>query len=132
MILAMFVMIKLCINIQNKTQIIKAKERVFTGRTSFTIIVLKKLCMVLHMHTNENNSIFTDMDIRFFWKWTNFQSYLTFMVLFATVGGVLMYLFIDVPIFIEVVGLLAVLIEAMLGIPQFLRNSSNKSTVGMR
>ncbi|XP_032673770.1 solute carrier family 66 member 2 [Odontomachus brunneus] len=102
MIMAMFVMIKLCINIQNRTQIIKAKERVFT-----------------------------DLDVRFFWKWTNFQSYLTFMVLFATVGGVFMYLFIDIPIFIEIVGLLAVLIEAMLGIPQFLRNSSNKSTAGM-
>ncbi|XP_014480442.1 PREDICTED: PQ-loop repeat-containing protein 1 [Dinoponera quadriceps] len=102
MIVAMFVMIKLCINIQNRTQIIKAKERVFT-----------------------------DLDLRFFWKWTNFQSYVAFMILFATVGSVLTYLFLDIPIFIEVVGLLAVLIEAMLGIPQFLRNSSNKSTAGM-
>lgn len=32
MIIAMFVMIKLCINVQNRTQIIKAKERVFTGK----------------------------------------------------------------------------------------------------
>ncbi|EFN88260.1 PQ-loop repeat-containing protein 1 [Harpegnathos saltator] len=102
MIFAMFVMIKLCINIQNRSQIIKPKEHVFT-----------------------------DLDVRFFWKWTNFQSYLAFMILFATVSGILMYLFVDIPIFIEVVGLLAVLIEAMLGVPQFLRNSSNKSTAGM-
>lgn len=84
------------------------------------------------MYTYANNSIFVDLDIRFFWKWTNFQSYLTFMVLFATVSGMLVYLFMDIPIFIELIGLLAVLIEAMLGIPQFLRNSSNKSTAGMR
>lgn len=54
------------------------------------------------------------------------------MILFASIGGLLTYLFMDIPMFIEVVGFLAVLIEAMLGVPQFLRNSSNKSTVGMR
>jgi len=37
MILAMFVMIKLCINVQNRTQIIKAKERVLTGNYNFII-----------------------------------------------------------------------------------------------
>ncbi|KAL6425551.1 hypothetical protein ACFW04_009597 [Cataglyphis niger] len=102
MIVAMFVMIKLCINVQNRTQIIKSKERVLT-----------------------------DLDARFFWKWTDFKSYLGFMILFASIGGLLTYLFMDIPMFIEVVGFLAVLIEAMLGVPQFLRNSSNKSTVGM-
>jgi len=75
---------------------------------------------------------FADLDARFFWKWTDFKSYFGFMVLFASIGGVITYLFLDVPIFIEIVGFLAVLIEAMLGVPQFLRNSSNKSTVGMR
>lgn len=43
-----------------------------------------------------------------------------------------MYLFNDYPIFVESVGLLAVLTEAMLGVPQFLRNLNNKSTEGMR
>ncbi|XP_012225878.1 solute carrier family 66 member 2 isoform X3 [Linepithema humile] len=90
MIVAMFVMIKLCINVQNRTQIIKVKERVLTDDTeSFN---------------------FTDLDARFFWKWTDFKSYLGFMILFASI---------------------ALLIEAMLGVPQFLRNSANKSTVGM-
>lgn len=37
MILAMFVMIKLCINVQNRTQIIKTKERVLTGEYNFII-----------------------------------------------------------------------------------------------
>lgn len=134
MIIAMFVMIKLCINIQNGTQIIKAKERVFTGEASFNITASKSIvhnmCNVICVLTR--TIFFIDLDVRFFWKWTNFQSYLTFMVLFATVASVLTYLFVDIPIFIEIVGLLAVLIEAMLGIPQFLRNSSNKSTAGMR
>jgi len=75
---------------------------------------------------------FIDLDARFFWKWTDFKSYLSFMILFAGIGGILTYLFLDIPIFIEIVGFLAVLIEAILGVPQFLRNSSNKSTIGMR
>ncbi|XP_012521388.1 solute carrier family 66 member 2 isoform X3 [Monomorium pharaonis] len=109
MILTMFVMIKLCINVQNRTQIIKSKERVLTAQF---------VC-------------FADLDARFFWKWTDFKSYLGFMILFTSIGGVITYLFLDIPIFIEIIGFLAVLIEAMLGVPQFLRNSRNKSTVGM-
>lgn len=102
MIITMLIMIKLCVNVRNRSQIIKARERVFS-----------------------------DLDTNFFWKWTDFQSYLDFMLLFAGLGGVLTYLLVDVPIFIETVGLLAVLIEAVLGVPQFLRNYCNKSTSGM-
>ncbi|XP_076638074.1 solute carrier family 66 member 2 [Colletes latitarsis] len=102
MIITMFIMIKLCITVQNKSQMIKAREHVFT-----------------------------DFDINFFWKWTNFQSYLNFMLLFGALVGILTYLLVDVPIFVETVGLLAVLTEAMLGVPQFLCNVTNKSTNGM-
>ncbi|XP_011300185.1 PQ-loop repeat-containing protein 1 isoform X1 [Fopius arisanus] len=100
--ITMLVMIRLCITVRNKNQIIKAKERTFT-----------------------------DLDIKYFWKWTDFQSYLDFILLFGVAGGFLMYLFADYPIFVESVGLLAVLTEAMLGVPQFLRNLHNKSTEGM-
>lgn len=78
------------------------------------------------------NLIEIDFDANFFWKWTDFQSYLDFMLLFAALVGILTYLLVDVPLFVETVGLLAVLTEAMLGIPQFLRNFTNKSTNGMR
>ncbi|XP_046734303.1 solute carrier family 66 member 2 isoform X2 [Diprion similis] len=89
--ITMLVMIKLCISVKNKNQIIKAKERVFT----------------------------------------DFQSYLDFILLFGAVGAVIMYLFVDVLIFVEMVGLLAVLTEAMLGVPQLLHNFRNQSTDGM-
>ncbi|XP_015108567.1 PQ-loop repeat-containing protein 1 isoform X2 [Diachasma alloeum] len=89
--ITMLVMIRLCVTVRNKNQIIKAKERTFT----------------------------------------DFQSYLDFILLFGVAGGFLMYLFADYPIFVESVGLLAVLTEAMLGVPQFLRNLHNKSTEGM-
>ncbi|XP_016912116.2 solute carrier family 66 member 2 [Apis cerana] len=102
MIVAMFIMIKLCISVQSRNQVIKVRERVFS-----------------------------DFDANFFWKWTDFQSYLDFMLLFAALIGILTYLLIDIPIFVETIGLFAVLTEAMLGIPQFLRNFFNKSTNGM-
>ncbi|XP_014213676.1 PQ-loop repeat-containing protein 1 isoform X2 [Copidosoma floridanum] len=91
MIIAMFFMIRLCVNIRNKHQITKQKARVFK----------------------------------------DFQSYVGFMLLFTIVGAVVMYLLIDVQIFVEIIGLLALLTEAMLGLPQFIRNFTNKSTEGM-
>ena len=44
----------------------------------------------------------------------------------------LTYLLIDVEVYVEVLGFLAVFFEAMLGAPQFYRNFKNKSTKGMR
>lgn len=73
-----------------------------------------------------------DLDVKFFWKWSDFQSYLDFVLLFGAVGAVIMYLFVDVLIFVETVGLLAVLTEAMLGVPQLIHNFQNQSTDGMR
>lgn len=54
------------------------------------------------------------------------------MLLFAALVGILTYLLVDVPVFVETVGILAVLTEAMLGLPQLLRNFYKKSTNGMR
>ncbi|KOC66675.1 PQ-loop repeat-containing protein 1 [Habropoda laboriosa] len=102
MIITMFIMIKLCINVQNRNQVVKVRERVFS-----------------------------DFDTNYFWKWTDFQSYLDFMLLFTALMGVVTYLLMDVPIFVEIVGLLALLTEAMLGVPQFVHNFLNKSTSGM-
>lgn len=102
MIITMFIMIKLCVNVQNRNQVIKIREHVFS-----------------------------DLDTNFFWKWTDFQSYLDFMLLFAALVGILTYLLVDVPIFVEIVGIFAVLTEAMLGLPQLFRNFYKKSTNGM-
>ncbi|CAD6222225.1 GSCOCG00000836001-RA-CDS [Cotesia congregata] len=110
--ITMLFMIKLCVNINTKNQIIKLKDRVFTGIFHLKLIQI-------------------DLDIKYFWKWTDFQSYLDFVLLVGVIGGVAMYIFVDYPIFVETVGLLAVLTEAMLGVPQFLRNLDNKSTEGM-
>ncbi|XP_043275170.1 solute carrier family 66 member 2 isoform X2 [Venturia canescens] len=89
--LTMLLMVKLCVDIRNKNQIIKSKRRVFT----------------------------------------DFQSYLEFLLLFGVLSGILMYIFSNNVIFVEGVGMMAALTEAMLGVPQFLWNLRNKSTKGM-
>lgn len=134
MIITMFMMIKLCVKIRNQNQIIKAKEHVFTGKSVFPVKEheTELHCNVqLRRHANVKPAEVENLDRTFFWKWTNFRSYLGFMVLFATIGGIFTYILVDIPIFVETIGLLAVLTEAMLGVPQFFRNFSNKSTSGM-
>ncbi|KDR17614.1 PQ-loop repeat-containing protein 1 isoform X2 [Zootermopsis nevadensis] len=98
----MFAMIHLCVSVRSKNQIIRGRDRVFT-----------------------------DFDRRYFWAWTDFVSYVDFILLFTIISSVLMYLFIDFVPFVEVIGFLAVFTEALLGVPQVLCNYQNKSTEGM-
>jgi hypothetical protein len=72
-----------------------------------------------------------DRFIADFWQWTDYADYLQFVALFTVVFGALTLIFINVPIYVETLGFLAVFIEAMQGVPQFYRNFRNKSTEGM-
>lgn len=74
----------------------------------------------------------SDFDMRYFWRWTDFRSYVQFMLLFTLVVGMLTYLLLGNSIYVETLGFMAVFAEAMLGAPQFYRNFQNKSTIGMR
>ena len=46
--------------------------------------------------------------------------------------GIITMLFSRYPVYLESIGFMAVFTEAMLGIPQFVRNFRNQSTEGMR
>ena len=74
----------------------------------------------------------SDFDMRHFWQWSDFQSYVECIMSLAVVGAVFMYFLNDFDPFVEGVGFAAVFTEAMLGVPQFYRNAKNKSTYGMR
>ncbi|KAJ2953744.1 hypothetical protein O0L34_g1370 [Tuta absoluta] len=100
--ITMFVMIHLCVTVRKKNQIIRARER-----------------------------IFTDMERKYFWAWTDFQSYLDCMLVFSVIGAAITYLMIEFTPFVELIGFLAVFTEAMLGAPQIAKNHQNKSTEGM-
>lgn len=75
---------------------------------------------------------FSDMDRKYFWAWTDFQSYVDCMLVFSVLGSAVMYLMIEFTPFVELIGFLAVFTEAMLGAPQIAKNHQNKSTEGMR
>lgn len=72
------------------------------------------------------------MDKKYFWAWTDFQSYVDCMLVFSVLGAAITYLLIEFSPFVELIGFLAVFTEAMLGAPQIAKNLQNKSTEGMR
>lgn len=74
---------------------------------------------------------FLENPIHHFWDWTRFIDYFQALSLFTAFIGYLTYILINSSAFIETLGFLAVFVEAMLGMPQFLKNYSNKSTQGM-
>ncbi|CAF1412302.1 unnamed protein product, partial [Adineta steineri] len=74
---------------------------------------------------------FTDFEVDYFWRWTKFTSYLQFLCIITIIFSTMTWLLLNNMVYIESIGLLAVLIEALLGIPQFIRNFRLKSTEGM-
>ncbi|XP_035445755.1 solute carrier family 66 member 2 isoform X1 [Spodoptera frugiperda] len=142
--MTMFGMIHLCVNVRKKNQIIRARERIFTGAI-FMLYIL--LCCVngsdqpdqtarwLDQHSSysggEKPHRFYDMERKYFWAWTDFQSYIDCMLVFSVLGGAITYLLIEFSPFVELIGFLALFTEAMLGAPQIARNHKNKSTEGM-
>ncbi|XP_019869226.1 solute carrier family 66 member 2 isoform X2 [Aethina tumida] len=98
----MFVMIHLCVRVRHRNQLVQARQR-----------------------------IFTDFEAKHFWNWSDFQSYIDCMLVFTIVASLLMYLFIEYKVFVDIVGFIAMFTEAMLGMPQFIKNFRSKSTEGM-
>lgn len=73
-----------------------------------------------------------DFDPHHFWHWSSFADYVQCVLAFTGVAGYITYLSIDSALFVETLGFLAVLTEAMLGVPQLYRNYRHRSTEGMR
>ncbi|XP_032891670.1 solute carrier family 66 member 2-like [Amblyraja radiata] len=99
----------------------------------FTMLALLHLCCELQQSSTLSTSrhLFTDFDPRYFWAWSRFLDYIQFCLSFTMVCLLVTYLLIDSQLFVETLGFTAVLIEAMLGVPQLCRNFKNKSTAGM-
>lgn len=99
----------------------------------FTMLALLHLCCDLQQSSTLTTSrhLFTDFDPKYFWAWSRFLDYIQFCLSFTMVCLLVTYLLIDSQLFVETLGFTAVLIEAMLGVPQLCRNFKNKSTAGM-
>ncbi|XP_021191313.1 solute carrier family 66 member 2 isoform X2 [Helicoverpa armigera] len=124
----MFVMIHLCVNVRKKNQIIRARERIFTAQPDQTARWLDQRSGIAG---GEKPHRFYDMERKYFWAWTDFQSYVDCMLVFSVLGAAITYLLIEFSPFVELIGFLALFTEAMLGAPQIARNHKNKSTEGM-
>ena len=74
----------------------------------------------------------TDFDTKAFWKWSNFEDYIQFLFVFTAVVAFLTSYLYTWPLYVEMLGLVALVTEATLGLPQFLHNHQHKSTAGMR
>ncbi|XP_055377317.1 solute carrier family 66 member 2 isoform X2 [Condylostylus longicornis] len=102
---------------------------------NITMFLMIHLCVKVKRNStviaHHKDVAFSDFDPKYFWSWTDFQSYLDFMLFFWAVGAAITYLMLPYDWFMETVGFLAVFTEAMLGAPQFMRNFRNKSTYGM-
>jgi len=74
---------------------------------------------------------FTDFEVNYFWRWTRFTSYLQFLLIITIILSIITWVFINNVVYIETIGFLAVFCEALLGMPQFIKNCQLKSTEGM-
>ncbi|KAM9753933.1 solute carrier family 66 member 2 [Menidia menidia] len=101
MILTMFAMLHLCCAVQNANRVSTKQRRL------------------------------TDMNLEYFWKWSAFEDYLLCCFAFTVACAVVTLLMLDSPLFVETLGSLAVMFEAMLAVPQLLQNFHNSSTKGM-
>ncbi|XP_063376439.1 solute carrier family 66 member 2 isoform X2 [Cydia fagiglandana] len=126
--ITMFVMIHLCVNVRKKNQIIRARERIFTDQPDETARWLEQHSGA---PSGEKPHRFYDMETKYFWAWTDFQSYVDCMLVFSVIGAAATYLLIEFGPFVELIGFMAVFTEAMLGAPQIAKNHQNKSTEGM-
>lgn len=101
MIITMFAMLHLCCTVQNTNRVSTKQHRL------------------------------SDLDFRYFWKWSAFEDYLLFCFGFTVLCAVVTLLLLDSSVFVETLGSLAVVFEAMLGVPQLLQNFQHASTKGM-
>uniref|UniRef100_A0A5F9CWW1 Solute carrier family 66 member 2 n=1 Tax=Oryctolagus cuniculus TaxID=9986 RepID=A0A5F9CWW1_RABIT len=98
-----------------------------------TMLLMLKLCTEVRVanELNIKRRSFADFDPRHFWHWSSFGDYVQCVLAFAGVAAYVTYLSIDSTLFVETLGFLAVLTEAMLGVPQLYRNHRHRSTEGM-
>ncbi|KAM4618606.1 solute carrier family 66 member 2 [Polymixia lowei] len=101
MILTMFAMLHLCCTVLNTNRVSTKQHRL------------------------------SELDLRYFWKWSAFEDYLLFCFGFTVLCALLTLLLLDSVVFVEALGSLALMFEAMLGLPQLLQNLHNHSTRGM-
>ncbi|XP_037527944.1 solute carrier family 66 member 2 isoform X1 [Rhipicephalus sanguineus] len=122
---SMFLMLRLCVKTRSVSTIVPQPRHTFAENASENPAYLQMVDVA-----NRDLTLW-DSPWRHFWAWTDFLSYVEFMATFALCSGALLYLLLDVELVVEAIGFVALLTEALLGLPQFWRNLRNQSTHGM-
>ncbi|XP_045881095.1 solute carrier family 66 member 2 isoform X5 [Meles meles] len=149
MILTMLLMLKLCTEVRVANEL-NVKRRFFAGAqgglegTAADQCSNQPVCLFLLFLSftvaadNKDEEIkapprrsYLDFEPHHFWRWSSFGDYVQCVLVFTGVAGYVTYLSIDSALFVETLGFLAVLTEAMLGVPQLYRNYRHRSTEGM-
>ncbi|XP_077728033.1 solute carrier family 66 member 2 isoform X5 [Canis aureus] len=146
MILTMLLMLKLCTEVR-VTNELNVKRRFFAAadnkdeevkvppRRLYLVVPCSSLTGVASVFSSFFFLLVVlakDFDPHHFWHWSSFGDYVQCVLAFTGVAGYVTYLSIDSALFVETLGFLAVLTEAMLGVPQLYRNYRHQSTEGMR
>ncbi|PIC50117.1 hypothetical protein B9Z55_001147 [Caenorhabditis nigoni] len=66
-----------------------------------------------------------------FWAWHDLVSFIIALLVFTAFWSITTWILINQTVYIEAIGMCALLTEATLGVPQLLRNFQRKSTQGM-
>ncbi|XP_011605289.1 PQ-loop repeat-containing protein 1 isoform X2 [Takifugu rubripes] len=99
-----------------------------------TMFAMLHLCCIFQ-NTNRisiKQHRLSDLNMKYFWQWSAFEDYLLFCFSFTLLCAVVTLMLLDSSVFVEMLGFLAVIFEAMLGLPQLLQNFHNHTTKGMR
>lgn len=67
-----------------------------------------------------------------FWNWSNDELYWSFLVKFSVWLVILQFLFGSYPLYVDTIGLVGLLIEAVLPLPQIIKNHQRQSVDGFR
>ncbi|XP_015795788.1 PQ-loop repeat-containing protein 1 isoform X3 [Tetranychus urticae] len=121
MVAVMFAMIEICVRMKTKNLLVPVKTRYFFE--PFVRFFINRFSFTATQQT--------DFDLKYFWDWTDFTSYVEFIASFTVIVGLLMFMLIDNPYFVETIGYAAMLTEALLASPQLIRNHQKKSTEGL-
>lgn len=94
-------------------------------------LMLLNLCVTLRRKNGLAGRSGSLMDVQSFWNWPYFYSFLQFIGALAGVMSVLTLLFVRQRWFVEITGIAALGLEAMLAVPQAYANWKNQSAEGL-
>ncbi|XP_075247487.1 solute carrier family 66 member 2-like [Convolutriloba macropyga] len=103
---------------------------------TIAMLAMQELCVRCRLkrafvHSRQKTKRFIDLDFDHFWNWTYFSDYLYFLSIFFVFIAFITNLFLQSELFIDTLGFVALCTEALLLLPQLLRNFERKSTDGL-